>query len=266
MSRNYKIKDIKKLFSLSGNQCAEPNCKNRIIGEDGTTVVGEICHITAANTYGPRYNADLTEDERRSYDNLILLCPEHHKLIDNPQNQNVYTESLLKQWKEDHIRNFNEFPVSDELAKTAIDTINVQPVINVVNTIHVNDPNKETSKNTKIDEFLIENLNTYRKGQFFDIYMYGSAVIIAFGIFSYLIFDYRDHTEPLNPINLFRTIPVLPIKFCVDSWKLSRKKIRECRLLINKYDKWVRVSNSGDLNPDQHNTLSEKFDKIREIK
>lgn len=266
MSRNYKIKDIKKLFSFCGNQCAEPNCTNGIIGKDGITVVGEICHITAANTHGPRYNPDLTDDERRSYENLILLCPEHHKLIDNPDNKDLYSEALLKQWKQNHVRKFNEFPVNNELVEKAIDTINVQPIINVVNTINVNDTNKESSKDIKIDEFLIENLTTYRKGQFFDIYMYGLTVIIALCIFSYLIFDYQDHTEPLNPINLFRTIPVLPIKFCVDSWKLSRKKLRESRLLINKYNKWINVSALGDLNPSQHITLSEKFDKIREIK
>jgi alkylation response protein AidB-like acyl-CoA dehydrogenase len=44
----------------------------------------------------------MTDDERRGFDNLILLCDEHHVIIDNKANEEVYPTSLLKIWKSEH--------------------------------------------------------------------------------------------------------------------------------------------------------------------
>jgi len=74
-------KTIKKLFALSGNVCAYPGCSAQIIAPGGE-VVGEICHIAARSPGGPRYNAAQTPHERDGYENLILLCGEHHKVVD----------------------------------------------------------------------------------------------------------------------------------------------------------------------------------------
>ncbi|CAL2105501.1 conserved hypothetical protein [Tenacibaculum sp. 190524A02b] len=106
--RDYKISEIKRLFIESHNECAEPNCDNSLIGEDNITVIGKICHIEAANKNGPRFNKKMDNDERRSYNNLILLCDEHHRIIDNPINEYKYTKEELLKWKRDHIsRNRN---------------------------------------------------------------------------------------------------------------------------------------------------------------
>ncbi|WP_430408452.1 NACHT domain-containing protein [Kordia sp.] len=105
--RAYLVSDIKKLFSLTGNQCSAPNCKRSVVGEDGNTLVGKICHIEAASPNGPRYRLEMTNDERRAYDNLILLCDEHHMIIDNHRNEGKYSVELLKKWREKHIE-FNE--------------------------------------------------------------------------------------------------------------------------------------------------------------
>ena|GEM_PF-2486399 len=101
--RDYKISEIKRLFVESHNQCAEPNCPNSLMAEDNTTVIGKICHIEAANKNGPRFNGDMNNDQRRSYENLILLCDEHHRIIDNPQNESKYNTEKLVEWKQNHI-------------------------------------------------------------------------------------------------------------------------------------------------------------------
>lgn len=267
ISRNYKISDVKRLFSLCGNQCAEPTCTNKIIADDGITVLGEICHISAANKFGPRYNSLLNDDERRSFENLILLCPEHHKIIDNSANELKYSVDTLNLWKSNHINKFNAFPVNTKLAENAIKKINFQPVISIENVINVSGVNNSLNEdNLKVDEFLIENLKNYRKGQFFDIYMYGLSFIFAVLIFGYLIWDYQKQTGPFNPINVLRIIPVLPVKFCVGSWKMARNKLRESKMIETKYKKWIKASPTRELLPNQHIVLSEKFDKIREIK
>jgi hypothetical protein len=51
----------------------------------GDTLVGEICHIKAANPGGPRCDANQTAAERHGYDNLILLCGTHHTVIDDDE-------------------------------------------------------------------------------------------------------------------------------------------------------------------------------------
>lgn len=89
---------IRQLYLRSGNQCAFPNCTNKIIDENGN-FIGQICHIEAAEEGGERFNPNMTNEERRSYDNLMLMCYEHHIVTNDVQK---YTVSTLKQMKRDH--------------------------------------------------------------------------------------------------------------------------------------------------------------------
>lgn len=67
------LQTLKKLFALSGNRCAFPQCEFPIVDSKGN-ILGQICHIEAAEKNGPRYNPKQTDEERRSFDNLLLLC------------------------------------------------------------------------------------------------------------------------------------------------------------------------------------------------
>jgi hypothetical protein len=87
---------------LSGNECAAPNCHNKLIAKDGETVISKICHIEAASENGPRWNKDMDDDQRRHFDNLILMCDECHNIIDNKDNEDEYPVELLKDWKKNH--------------------------------------------------------------------------------------------------------------------------------------------------------------------
>jgi len=44
----------------------------------------------------------MTDDERRHFNNLILLCDECHSMADNRDNEDRFTVELLKQWKAEH--------------------------------------------------------------------------------------------------------------------------------------------------------------------
>lgn len=101
-ARDYKPNDLKRLFALSGCECANPSCNNKLIAKDYNSILGEICHIEAASPDGPRYNPNQTDDDRRDFDNLILLCERCHKIIDNMVNETKYPVDLLKKWKENH--------------------------------------------------------------------------------------------------------------------------------------------------------------------
>lgn len=101
-SRQYKPSVVRRLDTLSGNECAHPDCSKKLVAEDGISIISKICHIAAASPEGPRYDQSMTDDDRREFDNLILLCDEHHVMIDNKQNETLYPTELLKKWKIDH--------------------------------------------------------------------------------------------------------------------------------------------------------------------
>ena len=81
--------------------CTVPSCRRVTIGaangHHGIINVGEAAHITAALPGGPRYNPDMTPEERRSADNGIWVCRDHHAVID--QDDPAYTVDLLRAWK-----------------------------------------------------------------------------------------------------------------------------------------------------------------------
>ena len=69
-------------------------------GADDPSVVGDECHIVAREVDGPRGNLELPPEQRDTYDNLVLLCKIHHKLVDDQTNR--YTVEKLKAIKRVH--------------------------------------------------------------------------------------------------------------------------------------------------------------------
>ena len=109
-------KTVRELYLLSGNRCAFPGCPEAIISNTGV-LQGEIAHIEAAEKGGPRFNPSQTDEQRRSINNLILLCLKHHNLIDGDPNS--YPVSDLKKMKADHESNYQD--VIGVLQSTVID-------------------------------------------------------------------------------------------------------------------------------------------------
>lgn len=95
---------IKILWGRAASKCAFPDCKMQLTQDSQSPLksfsIGEQAHIVAKESNGPRGNSILTLDERDSYANLILLCPNHHRIIDkNPQD---YPVEKLHSLKTDH--------------------------------------------------------------------------------------------------------------------------------------------------------------------
>lgn len=100
-----RVDKLRLLYALSGNICAFPNCKHPIFNNDGL-YIAELCHIEAAKKGGPRFNKLQSEDERRSFENLMFMCHRHHKETDN---EIKYPVSKLKDIKAKHELKFSEF-------------------------------------------------------------------------------------------------------------------------------------------------------------
>ena len=86
------------LFAKTGNQCAFPGCHHPLIDDDNV-FVAQVCHIEAAQPGGPRYNPEMTDEDRRSVDNLMVMCYRHHKTTDNTE---AYSASRLQRMKTEH--------------------------------------------------------------------------------------------------------------------------------------------------------------------
>ena len=102
--REPKTSTVKRLFALSCNQCAFPECNTPIIESSGV-ITGIICHIRARSKGGPRYEPKQTAEQRHSFENLILLCSRHSKIIDSQPER--FSVELLEEIKELHERKGN---------------------------------------------------------------------------------------------------------------------------------------------------------------
>jgi len=91
---------VKLLFAASGGVCAFPGCTTPLVNPHSRALLGEMCHISAPAPGGPRYDPDLTDSERGQHENLIILCPTHHSLID--QDPTTYSAESLRKMKAQH--------------------------------------------------------------------------------------------------------------------------------------------------------------------
>ncbi|EHK6028809.1 HNH endonuclease [Vibrio vulnificus] len=101
--RNYKERHLKTLLTASGGRCCfrhKDDVCNQLLTFNGEHF-GEIAHIVAVSNNGPRFRP-LSSNDVNSYDNLMWMCPTHHTIIDKSTNLDIFTESYLRNMKNDH--------------------------------------------------------------------------------------------------------------------------------------------------------------------
>lgn len=87
------LPDRKRLWARSGNRCDFSKYGRQLIRDireyvetedaDEAVTIGEEAHIVAESGNGPRADPAMDKDERDAYPNRILVCEEHHKVIDS---------------------------------------------------------------------------------------------------------------------------------------------------------------------------------------
>jgi hypothetical protein len=90
------------LYIRSGNVCAFPGCTQLVVNEKNLYVC-ETVHIEAAEPKGERYNPAQDDDERRAFENLMLMCHPHHVETDDVDKFPVRT---MKEMKANHEKKF----------------------------------------------------------------------------------------------------------------------------------------------------------------
>lgn len=91
--------------------CAANTYPNKVVN------IGVAAHICAAAAGGPRYDRNMTSNERKSPQNGIWLCQSCAKLIDSDPTQ--YTTEILHHWKD-----IAESLASHEIQKPVLSTQN----------------------------------------------------------------------------------------------------------------------------------------------
>lgn len=97
--RSYSSGTRAALALLSNGSCYYPGCsKPTIEFLDGEPFVAcQIAHIRDARP-GNRFDPEMSDDDRRSFQNLILLCKPHHTLVDKSHPERFSTADLGR-WK-----------------------------------------------------------------------------------------------------------------------------------------------------------------------
>jgi hypothetical protein len=99
-------KSIKILWSAAAGRCAFPDCREQLTyseaGEFAPYILGEMAHICGDQPGSNRHDPAQSRQQRDDYENLILLCPTHHRLIDRRENETRYPVDLLQRIKSDH--------------------------------------------------------------------------------------------------------------------------------------------------------------------
>jgi hypothetical protein len=93
--------DLKKLWGKAAGRCSYPGCANNCIEfleKTGDIILGEMAHVIAQSSKGPRGNSAKAGPD--TYENLILLCPYHHGMVDKAPKD--FPEKLLHEWKREH--------------------------------------------------------------------------------------------------------------------------------------------------------------------
>lgn len=102
----------RRLFAASGGYCANPLCpspdlfrdiQDREVQDRDAPTVGEMAHIIARSKRGPRGEEELAGDERDSFDNLVLLCANCHKVVDDMKHLGTYSVESIRRWKDEQM-------------------------------------------------------------------------------------------------------------------------------------------------------------------
>jgi len=119
----------RRLWSSSGGFCQNPSCRAelfRFVGPGKATSLEQFAHVIAQKPSGPRGDESLPVSQRDEFDNLIMLCPTCHTIVD--KNQVEFTVQLLLQWKAEH-----EETISNALIGRVFDTrAKLRPEVEII--------------------------------------------------------------------------------------------------------------------------------------
>ncbi len=101
----------------AGFKCSFPGC-GVPLGEDG---IGEIAHIVSPFGGGPRHDPSMKPEEAVDLDNLVVLCPTHHRMIDASPDE--FSAETIKGWNKE---------VQDETRHPVFNSENLFTIVRII--------------------------------------------------------------------------------------------------------------------------------------
>lgn len=100
-------RQVKVLWSRTAGQCSFTGCRKQLVTlsdstKNGISLIGEQAHIVAYSDSltAPRSDPSYPMKARNSHENLILLCPNHHRIVD--EDDDKYDANCLRAMKRRH--------------------------------------------------------------------------------------------------------------------------------------------------------------------
>jgi SMODS-associated and fused to various effectors sensor domain len=103
-SRSIKAHVTLRLFVQAGGRCEFDSCNRYLLEHHSTSTAGNFgqqAHVVAFKTRGPRGTEENRPTDINGFDNLMLLCGQCHRLIDEEEPEK-YPVGVLKKFKADH--------------------------------------------------------------------------------------------------------------------------------------------------------------------
>lgn len=98
---DFSPKTVLQIAKRAGWLCSFPTCRTATVGAtsdgEGEINIGTAAHICAAAPGGPRYDENMSPEERSSAKNGIWMCRDHGKAIDSTDHE--FTVARLREWK-----------------------------------------------------------------------------------------------------------------------------------------------------------------------
>ena len=117
------LKTRKLIWSFSGGKCAK--CKGTVVEEaisaNGASVIAEEAHIVSPKPGGPRYDDAFPTEKLNLPENLLILCCNCHKVVDDQVGE--YPAVVLREMKEKHETAVKESFGENELEKQRDDLL-----------------------------------------------------------------------------------------------------------------------------------------------
>ena len=118
------IKEPVKLqvWMRAGGRCEYRNC-NKPLWRDDLTLWrmnrAYLAHVVADSPKGPRGDSMLSDRLKSDFSNIMLLCDEHHRLIDH-EGLHEHPVELLLQFKREHEERIERLTAIDPSRKTEV--------------------------------------------------------------------------------------------------------------------------------------------------
>jgi len=93
----------RRLWASSAGICQNPSCRADLFNSfanGDVTNIEELAHIIARQDDGPRGDPATPFSARDQFDNIIVLCPSCHTLVDKAPKQ--FPPQILSEWKRTH--------------------------------------------------------------------------------------------------------------------------------------------------------------------